>query len=87
MSNDNRAIGIFDSGLGGLTVLKTLAEEFPHESFLYVGDVARLPYGKKSPETNRRYGEQIMNFLLGRDVKLLIIACNTASTVFLGEDH
>ena len=87
MSNDNRAIGIFDSGLGGLTVLKTLADQFPHESFLYVGDVARLPYGNKSPETIRRYGEQIMNFLLGRDVKLLIIACNTASTVFLGEDH
>lgn len=84
---DPRPIGIFDSGLGGLTVLKTLAEEFPQESFLYVGDVARLPYGNKSPETIRKYGEQILRFLLSRDVKLLVIACNTASTVFLEEDH
>lgn len=84
---DSRAIGIFDSGLGGLTVLKALAEKFPQESFVYVGDVARLPYGNKSPETIRRYGEQILRFLLTRNVKLMIIACNTASTVFLEETH
>lgn len=84
--SDSRSIGIFDSGLGGLTVLKTLTQEFPNESFLYVGDVARLPYGNKSPETIRKYGEQILRFLLSRDVKMLIIACNTASTVFIGED-
>lgn len=83
---DPRPIGIFDSGLGGLTVLKALAQAFPQESFLYVGDVARLPYGNKSPETIRRYGEQVLNFLIGRDVKSLVIACNTASTVFLAED-
>lgn len=82
---DTRPIGLFDSGLGGLTVLKSLTETLPNESFLYVGDVARLPYGNKSPETIRKYGEQILRFLIERDVKMLIIACNTASTVFLGE--
>ena len=80
-------IGIFDSGLGGLTVLKVLAKKFPEESFLYLGDIARLPYGNKSPETIRRYGEQILKFLVERDVKALIIACNSASTVFLGEQN
>ena len=85
MKPDSRAIGLFDSGLGGLTVLKSLAQAFPDESFLYVGDVARLPYGNKSPETIRKYGEQILRFLQQRDVKMLIIACNTASTVFLKE--
>lgn len=87
VSSDSRPIGLFDSGLGGLTVLKSLTDQFPEESFLYVGDVARLPYGNKSPETIRKYGEQILRFLIQRDVKLLIIACNTASTVFLGEDQ
>jgi glutamate racemase len=85
MKNDSRPIGLFDSGLGGLTVLKSLADAFPGESFLYVGDVARLPYGNKSPETVRKYGEQILRFLKERDVKMLIIACNTASTVFLND--
>jgi glutamate racemase len=80
------AIGSFDSGLGGLTVLKVLAQEFPEESFHYLGDIARLPYGNKSPETIRRYGEQILRFLKTQNVKALIIACNSASTVFLGED-
>ncbi len=81
-----KAIGIFDSGLGGLTVLKVLAQKFPEESFHYLGDIARLPYGNKSPETIRRYGEQILTFLKAQNVKALIIACNSASTVFLGED-
>lgn len=80
-----RPIGIFDSGLGGLTVLKVLAKQFPHESFCYLGDIARLPYGNKSPETIRRYGVQILNYLKAQDVKAIIIACNSASTVFLGE--
>lgn len=82
-----RAIGIFDSGLGGLTVLKCLAENFPEESFCYLGDVARLPYGNKSPETIKKYGLQIMQFLKEKNVKALIIACNSASSVFLNEDH
>jgi glutamate racemase len=80
-----KSIGIFDSGLGGLTVLKVLAEKFPNESFCYLGDIARLPYGNKSPETIRRYGLQILEFLKAQNVKALIIACNSASTVFLGE--
>lgn len=80
------SIGIFDSGLGGLTVLKVLAENFPHESFCYLGDIARLPYGNKSPETIRRYGLQTLNFLKDQNVKAIIIACNSASTVFLGEN-
>jgi glutamate racemase len=82
----NQSIGIFDSGLGGLTVLRELAREFPRESFCYLGDIARLPYGNKSPETIRRYGEQILHFLKKQNVKALIIACNSASTVFLGEE-
>ena len=82
----NESIGIFDSGLGGLTVLKVLAEKFPNESFCYLGDIARLPYGNKSPETIRRYGLQILKFLKDQKVKALIIACNSASTVFL-EEH
>jgi glutamate racemase len=82
----NGAIGIFDSGLGGLTVLKHLTEAFPHESFVYLGDIARLPYGNKSPETIRRYGVQILEWLRGQNVKALIIACNSASSVFLGEN-
>jgi glutamate racemase len=80
-----KAIGIFDSGLGGLTVLKVLAQKFPNESFCYLGDIARLPYGNKSPETIRRYGLQILSFLKNQNVKAIIIACNSASTVFLGE--
>lgn len=80
-----QSIGIFDSGLGGLTVLKVLAQKFPEESFCYLGDIARLPYGNKSPETIRKYGLQILKFLKDQNVKALIIACNSASTVFLGE--
>lgn len=81
----NKPIGIFDSGLGGLTVLKVLAKKFPHESFIYLGDIARLPYGNKSPETIRKYGDQILRFLKSQDVKAMVIACNSASTVYLGE--
>ncbi|HXH74830.1 MAG TPA: glutamate racemase [Bacteriovoracaceae bacterium] len=82
----NQPIGIFDSGLGGLTVLRELSKKFPGESFCYLGDIARLPYGNKSPETIRRYGLQILDFLKQQNVKAMIIACNSASTVFLGED-
>lgn len=82
-----QSIGIFDSGLGGLTVLKVLSQKFPEESFCYLGDIARLPYGNKSPETIRKYGLQILKFLKEQNVKALIIACNSASTVFLGENE
>jgi len=83
----HESIGIFDSGLGGLTVLKELSQKFPHESFCYLGDIARLPYGNKSPETIRRYGLQILDFLKTQKVKALIIACNSASSVFLEESE
>ena len=73
-------IGVFDSGVGGLTVLKELAMHFPNEDFLYLGDTARLPYGTKSPETIRQYSEQILNFLTSQQVDALVIACNTASS-------
>jgi len=82
-----QSIGIFDSGLGGLTVLKVLAQKFPEESFCYLGDIARLPYGNKSSETIRKYGLQILKFLKDQNVKALVIACNSASTVFLGESN
>lgn len=83
----NKPIGIFDSGLGGLTVLRELAQRFPQESFCYLGDIARLPYGNKSPETIRKYGLQVLEFLVKQEVKALIIACNSASSVFLEENE
>lgn len=79
-AQDSRPIGVFDSGIGGLTVLKELALQFPQESFLYLGDTARLPYGSKSPSTIRKYSEQNIDFLRGQNVKAIVIACNSAST-------
>ena len=76
-------VGVFDSGVGGLTVLKALAAELPHERFVYLGDTARLPYGTKSPETVARYAVQAAEALLDYGVKCLVIACNTASSVGL----
>jgi glutamate racemase len=79
--HDARPIGVFDSGVGGLTVLDALRSRLPSERFLYLGDTARLPYGSKSPETVRRYARQAAGRLVERGVKLLVIACNTASAV------
>ncbi|HEY1079192.1 MAG TPA: glutamate racemase [Bdellovibrio sp.] len=79
-ASDSRPIGVFDSGIGGLTVLKELALQFPQENFLYLGDTARLPYGSKSPQTIRKYSEQNILFLEKQNVKAIVIACNTAST-------
>lgn len=76
-------IGVFDSGVGGLTVLKALAERLPHEDFLYLGDTARLPYGTKSPRSVARYALQCTEKLVQRGVKMLVVACNTASSVAL----
>jgi glutamate racemase len=76
-------VGVFDSGVGGLTVLKALAAQLPHERFVYLGDTARLPYGTKSPETVARYAVQAAEALLEYGVKCLVIACNTASSVGL----
>lgn len=78
-----KGIGIFDSGVGGLTVLKAIIKALPQEDTIYLGDTARVPYGTKSPETVTRYSRQITSFLLSREIKLLVVACNTASAVSL----
>ncbi len=77
----NRAIGIFDSGIGGLTVVRALMERLPFENIIYFGDTARVPYGIKSVETINRYAAQITEFLIKQDVKMLIVACNTMAAV------
>lgn len=78
-----KPVGIFDSGVGGLTVLKALRQRLPGEDFCYLGDTARLPYGTKSAASVLRYARQAADHLRQRDVKLLVIACNTASAVAL----
>jgi glutamate racemase len=76
----NRApIGIFDSGIGGLTVARAIYDRLPHESTIYFGDTARVPYGPKSPETVRRYSLEILHWLLEQGVKAVVIACNTST--------
>jgi glutamate racemase len=84
---DNRArpIGVFDSGIGGLTVLRALTEALPGEDFIYLGDTARLPYGTKSNEVIVRYSRENSEFLLAKGIKMLVVACNTASAVALVE--
>jgi glutamate racemase len=77
----NRPIGVFDSGIGGLTVVRALMERLPFENIIYFGDTARVPYGIKSVETINRYASQITEFLIKKDVKLLIVACNTMAAV------
>jgi len=79
----NKPIGVFDSGMGGLTVLRALKARLPQESFVYLGDTARLPYGSKSAETVSRYAVQCAQALVCCDIKLLVVACNTASAVAL----
>lgn len=78
-----QAIGIFDSGVGGLTVLREVMRALPQEDTIYFGDTARVPYGTKSPDTVIRYSQEIAAFLTKRDIKLLVVACNTASAVAL----
>ena len=77
----NRPIGVFDSGVGGLTVVSALRSRLPGESILYLGDTARLPYGTKSPSTVLRYSRGTVDFLVRRGVKAIVVACNTASAV------
>jgi len=79
----DRPIGIFDSGIGGLTVMRALCARLPDEEFVYLGDTARLPYGTKSGDTVTRYALQAAGALMQRDVKMLVVACNTASAVAL----
>jgi glutamate racemase len=83
MPHDPRPIGVFDSGMGGLTVLRALVARLSSERFIYLGDTARLPYGTKSPETVQAYTLQATRLLLDYGVKMLVIACNTASAVAL----
>ncbi|MFM8356351.1 MAG: glutamate racemase [Gammaproteobacteria bacterium] len=82
-SHDPAPIGVFDSGVGGLTVLSALLSALPDERFVYLGDTARLPYGTKSAGTVRRYAVQAASILVTRGVKALVVACNTASAVAL----
>ncbi|MBI3792898.1 MAG: glutamate racemase [Gemmatimonadetes bacterium] len=72
-------IGVFDSGVGGLTVAHAIRQRLPHEALIYVGDTARVPYGPKSPDTVRRYAQEIADWLVGQGVKLVVVACNTAT--------
>ncbi|MFN7971658.1 MAG: glutamate racemase [Acidobacteriota bacterium] len=83
--SDPRPVGIFDSGIGGLTVVKAVLRAMPHERVVYLGDTARLPYGSKSPRTVLAYTQQNLRFLAGRDVKAIVIACNTASAIAIPE--
>ncbi len=83
MSKQQLAVGVFDSGMGGLTVLRALKYRLPQESFIYLGDTARLPYGTKSPDTVQQYAVQMSRLLVERRIKALVIACNTATTAAL----
>ena len=78
---DNRPIGVFDSGVGGLTVVKQLMKKLPSENIIYFGDTARIPYGTKSEEIVRRFALEDSFFLLEKNVKIVVVACNTASSV------
>lgn len=80
-ASDQRPIGVFDSGVGGLTVVKQLLKKFPWESIVYFGDTARIPYGTKSEEIVRRYALEDSMFLLDKNVKVVVVACNTASAI------
>jgi len=82
---DNRPIGVFDSGLGGLTAVQKLMEILPDEDIIYLGDTGRVPYGGRSRETIIKYARQDIAFLTGYDIKAVVIACGTVSTTALGE--
>src|SRR3954464_14959138 len=80
---DSRPVGVFDSGVGGLTVLHECLVTLPHEDFVYLGDHARLPYGPRPLAEIRRFAREIGSFLEGRDVKLIVVACNAATSASL----
>lgn len=82
---DNRAIGFFDSGIGGLTCVPYLFEELPKERIVYFGDTARTPYGSKAEKTIKQFSKEITKFLIEEDVKMIVIACNTISAICLEE--
>src|SRR5438132_12738990 len=81
--SDPRPIGVFDSGIGGLTVVKAVRDLLPNEKIFYLGDTARVPYGGESPSTVQRYSVEMIEMLLGEDVKAIVIAWNSASAVAL----
>ncbi|NUQ48250.1 MAG: aspartate/glutamate racemase family protein, partial [Phycisphaerae bacterium] len=85
MTHESRCIAVFDSGLGGLTVVHALRRRLPAEDLVYFGDTARVPYGTKSPETVLRFAREDCDFLLRFNPKLLVVACNTASAAALPE--
>ncbi|MBW3578147.1 MAG: glutamate racemase [Actinobacteria bacterium] len=80
---DDRPIGVFDSGLGGLTIVRALGDLLPDEHLLYFGDTGRFPYGSKPPELLRRYSTEIVDLLVDHDVKMVVVACNSASSAAL----
>ncbi len=82
---NNSPIGVFDSGVGGLTVAREIMRQLPNERIVYFGDTARVPYGNKSRETVMKYSRQIVNFLKTQEVKAIVVACNTASAYALDE--
>jgi glutamate racemase len=83
MTNKDSAIGVFDSGIGGLTVLHQIIETLPRENTIYLGDTARAPYGTKSVETVLRYSFENSQFLVDKDVKIVVVACNTSTAIAL----
>lgn len=85
MSNKKAPVGVFDSGVGGLTVAREIMRQIPNEKVVYFGDTARVPYGSKSKETVTRYARQIVRFLQAQEVKAIVVACNTASAYALDE--
>jgi glutamate racemase len=84
MTNKDSAIGVFDSGIGGLTVLHQIIETLPKENTVYLGDTARAPYGTKSVETVLRYSFENSQFLVDKGVKIVVVACNTSTAIALG---
>jgi glutamate racemase len=85
VAKSDAPIGVFDSGIGGLTVVGAMVRRLPNESIVYFGDTARVPYGPKSPDTVKRYSREIAAWLLGQHVKAIVVACNTATAHALGD--
>jgi len=83
--SEERPICMFDSGIGGLTVLRAIGDRLPDERIIYFGDTARLPYGTKSKDTITRFSREIVEFLMGKNPKMIVVACNTASAYSLGD--
>lgn len=83
MDEADKPIGVFDSGVGGLTVVRAVLDRLPHERIVYLGDTARVPYGNRSPATIIKYAQRAADFLLGKQVKMILVACNTASAAAL----